>query len=66
MATPLSRVDDGSGGLMNDLLAWLLAAAASRSIKTNGPVDGSHGALAQEGSWGSPGKMIHYQVHKVM
>ena len=37
---------------MDDLLAWLLATAASCNIKNNGPMDSSHRKFAQEGNWG--------------
>lgn len=36
---------------MDDLLAWLLATAASCNIKKNGLVDSSHRTFSQVGSW---------------
>lgn len=35
---------------MDDLLAWLLATAASYVTKKNGPVGSSHRKFAQEGT----------------
>lgn len=47
MATPPSGVADGSGDLMDDLLARLLATSASYYRKKNGSEDSSHRRFAQ-------------------
>lgn len=47
MATPPSGVADGSGDLMDDLLARLLATSASYYRKKNGSEDSRHRRFAQ-------------------
>lgn len=52
MATPPRQSGRWEWNLMNELLAWLLAIAASCNLKNNGSVDSSLRKFAQEKTWG--------------